>query len=127
MAFVARSGEAVARLRSLLEAAAADPDHPDSNAIAAAAADVFAAVQRTDMRSGVANMIRRLAQLDASRDQPLPPEGWAIMRDAVELFAQAGLGPSEVRSLDERLRAVGLDVDYRPPMPTHQPERPSTN
>ena len=114
-------------LRALLDAAVADPASADAQAIAEAAAAQFAGVKRTDMRSGVANIIRRLAQLAATGDQPIDRDGWALLRQAADMLARPGLAPDDVRRLDERLQEVGLDVDYRPPMPTHEPSRPTPN
>jgi hypothetical protein len=98
-----------ARLREVL----ATPD-PDLWAVEQAATAAFGQLKRTDMRSGVANMIRRLAQLAASGDQPVSPAGWRILRQAAELLDRPGLSPADVRAFDERLRAAGLDVDLRP-------------
>jgi hypothetical protein len=114
-------------LRALLDAAVADPDAADARAIAAAAAEQFAGVKRTDMRSGVANIIRRLAQLAASGDQPIGRDGWALLRQAADMLGRGGLGPDDVRQLDERLQELGLDVDYRPPMPAHEPSARNPN
>jgi len=114
-------------LRALLDAAVADPDAADPQAVAAAAAAQFAALKRTDMRSGVANIIRRLAQLAASGDQPVERDGWALLRQAADMLTRPGLVPEDVRRLDERLQEIGLDVDYQPPMPAHQPGRPNPN
>lgn len=114
-------------LRALLDEAVTDPDAADATAIAMAAAAQFAALKRTDMRSGVANIIRRLAQLAASSDQPIGRDGWALLRQAVDMLARPGLAPEEVRRLDERLQEIGLDVDYRSPMPAHEPGRQNPN
>jgi hypothetical protein len=108
-------------LRALLDAAVANPDTADGRAIAGAAAEQFQAAKRTDMRSGVANMIRRLAELHANGDQPIGRDGWALLRQAADLLARGGLAPADVRGFDERLQELGLDVDYRPPMPAHEP------
>lgn len=98
-----------AKLRELLDA-----PEPDPRAVEQAAAAAFGQLKRTDMRSGVANMIRRLAQLAASGDQPVSPAGWRILREAAGLLDRPGLSPADVRAFDERLRAAGLDVDLRP-------------
>jgi hypothetical protein len=101
-----------ARLRELLAAA-----EPDPRAVEQAAAAAFGQLKRTDMRSGIANMIRRLAQLAASGDQPIDPAGWRILAASARLLDRPGLSPGDVRALDERLRAAGLDVDLRPAAP----------
>ena len=111
----------VDELRRLLGEAAEEPADVQAGPISRAAAEVFGTLRRTDMRSGVANIIRRLAQLHADGDQPIPPQGWAILRDAADLLGSGTVAPSDVKSLDERLQEVGLDVDYRPPMPGHRP------
>jgi hypothetical protein len=98
-----------ARLREVL----ATPE-PDPWVVEQAAAAAFGQLKRTDMRSGVANMIRRLAQLAASGDQPVSPAGWRILREATGLLDRPGVSPADVRALDDRLRAAGLDVDLRP-------------
>jgi|SRR5579884_2327414 len=116
------SGPSLDRLRALLDAAIADPARADGRAIAEAAGEQFAAVARTDMRSGVANIIRRLAQLHASGDQPIDRDGWALLRQAADLLTRGGVAPFDVRELDRRLQELGLDVDYRPTMPAHEPE-----
>jgi hypothetical protein len=108
-------------LRALLDAAVADPTNADARAIATAATAQFQSLKRTDMRSGVANIIRRLAQLHADGDQPIPPAGWAILREAADLLGSGTVAPADVKRLDARLQEVGLDVDYRPPMPGHRP------
>ena len=79
------------------------------------------------MRSGVANMIRRLAQLHNSNDQVVDRDGWALLRQAADMLTRPGLAPDDVRLLDERLQEVGLDVDYRPSMPAHQPSAQHPN
>lgn len=114
-------------LRALLDAAIADPAAADASRVQAAAAEQFAQLKRTDMRSGVATIIRRLAQLHASGDQPIERDGWALLRQAADMLARPGLTPSDVRQLDERLQELGLDVDYRPAMPSHEPARQSPN
>src|SRR5947209_3796973 len=101
----------IARLRSLLERAAAG--QADATAIAEAAGAVFDALRRTDMRSGVANMIRRLAQLDLTGEQPIDAAGWRALAEAAALLERTDMAPTDVRALDERLRAIGLDVDRR--------------
>jgi hypothetical protein len=114
-------------LRALLDAAVADPDTADARGIAAAAIEQFAGLKRTDMRSGIATIIRRLAQLHNSGDQPIGRDGWALLRQAADMLARPGLAPDDVRRLDDRLQELGLDVDYRPPMPAHEPSRQSPN
>jgi hypothetical protein len=114
-------------LRALLDAAVADPAGADATRIQAAAAEQFAAFKRTDMRSGVATIIRRLAQLHANGDQTIERDGWALLRQAADLLARPGLAPADIRQLDERLQDLGLDVDYRPPMPVHEPSRQNPN
>src|SRR4051794_9451716 len=121
------AGPSLERLRALLDAAVADPANADGRAIADLAGEQFDALQRTDMRSGVANMVRRLARLHAAHDQPIGRDGWALLRQAVDMLGRAGLPPNDVRLLDERLQEVGLDVDYRPPMPTHEPSAQNPN
>src|SRR5579884_514775 len=106
----------LARLRRLLDLAVANPSAADARAIADAAGEQFGALNRTDMRSGIANIVRRLARLHASGDQAIGRDGWALLRQAVDMLARPGLAPADVRRLDERLREIGLDVDYRPPM-----------
>jgi hypothetical protein len=115
------------RLRALLDAAVADPDGADARAIAQAAAEQFASVKRTDMRSGVANMVRRLAQLAADGDQPIGRDGWGLLRQAADMLETPGLAPVAIRRLDERLQELGLDVDMRRVMPTHQPAAQNPN
>ncbi len=117
----------LARLRHLLDAAVADPSEADAGAIADAAGEQFDLLRRTDMRSGVANMVRRLARLHASGDQAIDRDGWVLLRQAVDMLAKPGLVPGDVRRLDERLREIGLDVDYRPPMPVHEPAAKNPN
>src|SRR5438093_5284816 len=99
----------ITRLRGLLERAAAG--QVDAVAIADAAGAVFGGLRRTDMRSGVANMIRRLAQLDATGEQPIDAPGWWALAEVVGLLERSDLAPADVRGLDERLQAIGLDVD----------------
>src|SRR5438477_9217989 len=99
----------IAHLRGLLERAAAG--QVDAVTIADAAGAVFAELRRTDMRSGVANMIRRLAQLDANGEQPIDSTGWRALAEAAALLERSDLAPADVRGLDERLQAIGLDVD----------------
>src|SRR5262245_18564446 len=96
----------LAHLRRLLERAAAGQG--DAVAVADAAGALFGALRRTDMRSGVANMIRRLAQLDAAGEQPIDARGWQTLAEAVALLERADLAPADVRALDARLQAVGL-------------------
>jgi hypothetical protein len=84
---------------------------PDLRAVERAAEEAFGRFQRTDMRAGVANMIRRLAQL--ADVQPIDVDGWRALRDAAALLERPGLTPKDVRDLDERLKSVGLDVDRR--------------
>ena len=84
---------------------------PDPRAVELAAADAFVQYKRTDMRSGVANMIRRLAQL--ADVQPIDQSGWQALREAARLLDRPGLTPADVRALDEKLRAVGLDVERK--------------
>jgi hypothetical protein len=98
-----------ARLRELLSAA-----EPDPSAVEHAAVAAFEQLKRTDMRSGVANIVRRLARLAASGDQPVGPAGWRILGEAAELLDRSGVTPADVRALDQRLKAAGLDVDLRP-------------
>jgi hypothetical protein len=86
-------------------------DQPDPKAIEQAAVEAFGRYQRTDMRSGVANMIRRLAQL--ADLQPITPDGWRVLREAAKLLDRPNLMPKDVRELDERLKAAGLDVDAK--------------
>lgn len=118
-------GGPIAGLRGLLDRAAAG--EADPIAVADAAGAVFAALRRTDMRSGVANIVRRLAQLDASGDQPIPPEGWALLRDAAVLLDRPTVVPADVQRLDERLQELGLDVDFRPGSAPHQPGETNPN
>src|SRR5262245_49171388 len=115
----------IERLRDLLERAAAG--RVDASAVADAAGAVFSELRRTDMRSGVANMIRRLAQLDVSGEQPIDLDGWRALAEASALLERPGLAPSDVRGLDERLQAIGLDVDRQPISRPHQPGRPHPN
>jgi hypothetical protein len=84
---------------------------PDPRAVEQAAEEAFGRFQRTDMRAGVANMIRRIAQL--ADVQPIEGDGWRALRDAAALLERPGLTPKDVRDLDERLKSVGLDVDRR--------------
>ena len=86
-------------------------DQPDAKAVEQAAAESFVRFKRTDMRSGVANMIRRLAQL--AGEQPITQEGWQALRDAARLLDRPSLSPQDVRQLDQRLKALGLDVERR--------------
>ncbi|HET7676671.1 MAG TPA: hypothetical protein VFK38_02355 [Candidatus Limnocylindrales bacterium] len=86
-------------------------ESPDPRAVEQAAADAFNTLKRTDMRSGVANMIRRLAQL--AGEQPITQEGWQALRDAARLLDRPSLTPQDVRQLDQRLKALGLDVERR--------------
>jgi hypothetical protein len=97
-----------ARLREVLQAS-----DPDLWAVEQAATAAFGQLKRTDMRSGVANMVRRLAHLAASGAQPIAPAGWPILREAANLLDRPGLSPTDVRAFDARLRAAGLDVDLR--------------
>src|SRR5437763_14404660 len=115
----------IAQLRGLLERAAAG--QVDAVAIADAAGAVFGALRRTDMRSGVANMIRRLAQLDATGEQPIDAAGWRTLADAVALLERADVAPADVRSLDERLQGIGLDVDRQAISRPHEAGPPHPN
>ena len=115
----------IARLRGLLERATAG--QVDAVEIADAAGAVFGRLSRTDMRSGVANMIRRLARLDASGEQPIDPAGWQALAEAAALLERTDMAPTDVRALDERLRAIGLDVDRRAVSRPHQPGPPHPN
>ena len=115
----------IARLRGLLERAAAG--QVDAEAVAEAAGAVFAGLERTDMRSGVANIIRRLARLDATGEQPVDGAGWRALAQAATLLERSDLGPADVRALDERLQSIGLDVDRQPISRPHQPARPHPN
>jgi hypothetical protein len=115
----------IARLRGLLERAASG--EADADAIADAAGAVFGSLRRTDMRSGVANMIRRLAQLDATGEQPIDATGWRALAEAAGLLEQPGLAPADVRALDERLQSIGLDVDRQAISRPHQPGPPHLN
>jgi hypothetical protein len=115
----------IARLRGLLERAAAG--QVDATAIADAAGAVFGSLRRTDMRSGVANMIRRLAQLDATGEQPVDPPGWRALAEAVALLERPNLSPADVRGLDERLQSIGLDVDPQTISRPHRPGPPHLN
>ena len=65
----------IERLRALLREAV--EGRPDADAIVEAAGVVFTSLRRTDMRSGIANMIRRLAHL---HDAEAPPRA---LRDHV--------------------------------------------
>jgi len=114
-----------ARLRALLERAAAG--EVDATAIAEAAGAVFGALQRTDMRSGVANVIRRLAQLDRTGEQSIDATGWRALAEATALLERTDVAPADVRALDARLQAIGLDVDRRAVSRPHQPGPPHPN
>lgn len=92
-------------------AAVLDPPEPDPRAVEQAASEAFDELNRTDMRSGVANMIRRLAQL--SSVQPISAEGWGVMREAARLLERNDVAAADVRALDARLQAVGLNVDLK--------------
>jgi hypothetical protein len=115
----------IARLRALLERAAAG--QADATAIADAAGAVFGALRRTDMRSGVANMIRRLAVLDATGEQLVDATGWRALAEAAALLERPDVAPADVRGLDEQLQALGLDVDRRPVSRPHEPGPPHPN
>jgi hypothetical protein len=115
----------IARLRGLLERAAAG--QVDATAIADAAGAIFGSLRRTDMRSGVANMIRRLAQLDVTGEQPIDATGWRALAETVALLERSDLTPADVRELDERLQAIGLDVDRQAISRPHQPGPPHLN
>lgn len=104
-----------ARLRSLLVAAETDPSSADLDAIERAATAAFESLRRTDMRSGVANMLRRLAHLAANGRQPIEAEAWPTLRAAADLLERPGLTPADVRALDLELQQAGLDVDRQPP------------
>lgn len=106
-------------LRALLAEAAAG--RPDAVAIEGAAAALFATLRRTDMRSGIATIIRRLAQLAGRGDQPVSPEGWRALHHAAALLDHGDVAPADVRALDDRLRALGLDVDLRAASAAHEP------
>jgi hypothetical protein len=113
------------RLRGLLERAAAG--QVDTTAIGDAAGAIFGSFRRTDMRSGVANMIRRLSQLDATGEQPVEADGWRVLAEAVALLERPDLAPADVRALDERLQAIGLDVDRQAFSHPHHPGPPHPN
>jgi uncharacterized membrane protein len=86
-------------------------EQPDPRAVEQAAAEAFGNLKRTDMRSGVANMIRRLAQL--AEEQPIGSDGWRALREAASLLDRPNLTAKDVRDLDERLKSYGLDVDRK--------------
>jgi hypothetical protein len=112
-------GAPIERLRALLREAV--ESRPDADAIADAAGMVFTSLRRTDMRSGIANMVRRLAQLHAAEAQPISAEGWQALSEASALLQRPGITPADVRAFDERLGALGLDVDLQPTSAHHRP------
>jgi hypothetical protein len=80
------------------------------------------------MRSGVANIVRRLAQLDASGDQPIELDGWERLRDAAARLERGTVTPADVHELDRDLQELGLDVDRQPSdIAPHQPGSPNPN
>ena len=99
------------RLRGLLERAAGG--QVDASAIGDAAGAVFAGLSRTDMRSGVADMIRRLSQLDASGEQPIDASGWRALADAAALLDRTDLAPG--RRARPRRASAGDRAGRGPP------------
>jgi formyl-CoA transferase len=85
---------------------------------------LIAEIERTTAKESRAHW---LARLDAAGEQPIDPTGWRVLAEAVGLLERPNLVPADVRALDERLQAIGLDVDRQAISRPHQPGLPHPN